>query len=89
MLPEVQEIVDSIKILNQELSRIRKECQHTHIKYRYKSNTGNWCDSDNSYWVEYVCNHCGHIGFIDRDIDPEGYKLQGIIGSIKKEKFNE
>lgn len=86
MKPEILEILEAISILNTELHRFRNECQHLNIKYKYKSNTGNWCSVDDSYWLDIICKDCGKPIRIDSERDPEGYKLRGIIGSVAKEK---
>jgi len=88
MLPHIQEVVDAIQVLQQELKEYRQQCDHTDINYMYESNTGNWCESDDSYWLKVHCNNCGHCMYFDKEEDPTNYRLQGIIGSVKKTNLN-
>ena len=43
-------------------NRIIEECDHADVTRVYKSNTGNWCPQDDSYWTEFTCNTCGKNG---------------------------
>lgn len=40
-------------------NQIIEECDHADVTRVYKSNTGNWCPQDDSYWTEFTCNTCG------------------------------
>lgn len=56
-----QQILEAQKVYYhyfQEYQKIRDLCQHEKITYKHKSNTGNYCPSDDSYWAECCCLVC-------------------------------
>ncbi|MND53810.1 hypothetical protein D3C80_448580 [compost metagenome] len=61
-----------------QLEALRKECPHADKVGRYGSNTGNWCESDNTYWIRVECNDCGSTRTIYSD-DPEYKTFDGVI----------
>lgn len=38
---------------------LRTQCDHGNYTAKYGGNTGNWCESDDSYWVDFNCPECG------------------------------
>lgn len=42
-----------------KLYALQYECPHTNVDKKYKSNTGNYDPSANSYWIELSCPDCG------------------------------
>lgn len=40
---------------------LRKECPHAIGTYTYKGYSGNWDTSDDCYWKEMACCHCGKL----------------------------
>jgi hypothetical protein len=50
------------------------ECTHTNLTGEYKSNTGNWCPSDDSYWIDVTCDDCGKWWMIDSKEDDHAYR---------------
>lgn len=54
-----EEIQGSMATLNNELTILRSKCKHKNRTKKYKSDTGNWCISDDSYWIEFRCEDCG------------------------------
>lgn len=84
MRSDVLEIVEAINLLQNELKDIQNKCRHHNIKYKYGSNTNNWCDVDDTYWVDIECKDCGKR-FTFFNSEPE-YRLNDEIGSVSKEK---
>lgn len=52
-------IDQEIRKLEEQKDDIRKKCRHTNAVAEYGSDTGNWCKSDDSYWINYHCYDCG------------------------------
>lgn len=84
MLKDVEDIQNRIKGLQTQLQFIQDNCEHGNIAYKYKSNTGNYCPSDDSYWVDIKCLDCG-CRKTYYDDDKEGYRLKNI-GKVSKTK---
>lgn len=57
--------------IQSQIDRIRLSCKHPNIEFENKSNTGNWCDADDSYWISIDCLDCG--AKITFDSDQVGY----------------
>ena len=58
------------KLLGRIYSRITKnqqDCPHEGLVGKYEANTGNWCASDDRYWVEFSCPDCGKRWTEDQD----------------------
>lgn len=43
----------------QEMNELRTVCPHTDVSRLAKADTGNWSPSDDRYWDDCVCLHCG------------------------------
>lgn len=41
-----------------ELLQFQDKCEHKYVMIRAKSDTGNWCKDDDSYWLEIECKCC-------------------------------
>jgi hypothetical protein len=41
-------------------------CQHPNVIKKYESDTGNWCRSDDSYWIRYHCPDCDKRWTVDQ-----------------------
>ncbi len=41
-----------------DIASLQKECTHPNVKKEYKSNTGNYDPSCDSYWIDYRCPDC-------------------------------
>ncbi len=55
-----QQIEAKIKKAYEALSELRKECNHSgDLVYKLDGNTGNWDKSEDSYWINWICNDCG------------------------------
>lgn len=44
--------------LAKELIKLQSLCNHPNVKKEYKSNTGNYDPSADSYWIEFRCPDC-------------------------------
>jgi hypothetical protein len=55
----VKRLEDKITKLYNDIKDIRETCPHEHLQGKFGANTGNWCSSDDSYWVDFVCQDCG------------------------------
>jgi len=71
---KVTRIKEMQKRLSSELATIQKECQHPNATGQYKANTGNWCEADDSYWIQAECPDCDKRWTIDSDTDNQEYK---------------
>lgn len=45
--------------LVEEIAAIQQVCPHEDLQGEYKSDTGNWCPDDDSYWIDTECLDCG------------------------------
>lgn len=66
-----QALQQIVKEAQMHIVTLRKECPHEIGTYIYKGNSGNWCESDDSYWKEMICGHCGKLW-------NEWYEVDGI-----------
>jgi len=64
--------------LQKELFAIQDSCPHTNKRGEYKANTGNWSQSDDSYWIDVNCDDCGKWWLIDSD-QPDYSQFDGVI----------
>ena len=48
-----------------EEHKLQSVCAHPAAIRRYRSDTGNWCESDDTYWMEIDCPDCGFFESID------------------------
>lgn len=53
-----------------EMIILQETCPHVDLSGEYDSNNGNWCSSDDSYWLHLHCNDCSKVWNIDSD-NPE------------------
>lgn len=54
----VSDLKTKILKLSQVIQQIQEDCPHTDVKKVPKSDTGNWCPQDDSYWYECRCPEC-------------------------------
>lgn len=40
---------------------LQDSCPHNDVTRVHKSDTGNWCKSDDAYWTDCKCNVCGKV----------------------------
>lgn len=57
-----------------EVKSIQQTCTHDNKEGKYKSNTGNWCRDDDSYWIDAHCLDCDKIWMIDSKDNKEEYR---------------
>lgn len=41
-----------------EISQLQEDCQHENAKHTNRSDTGNYCKADDSFWIEHKCSNC-------------------------------
>jgi len=46
---------------------LKSQCTHEGLLGEYGANTGNYCSSDNSYWVNFKCPQCDKCWREDQD----------------------
>ncbi|AGN30249.1 hypothetical protein VPFG_00250 [Vibrio phage nt-1] len=80
-MTRIEELETQIRMLKDELNEERNRCHHTRITYEYKSNTGNYDPTCDSYWVNVKCIDCNHRMTFDSDEDNTNYRMVGEIGS--------
>lgn len=68
------------KRIKRELINIQDACPHENKEGQYGANTGNWCSSDDSYWIDIRCVDCLKNWRVYSD--QEGYS--GFKGTIYK-----
>lgn len=52
-------IEEKLKIWREQLSILQQECAHPNAEKIFKSDTGNWDRSQDSYWKDCRCPDCG------------------------------
>ena len=57
-----------------ELAWLQQSCTHPNATGKYKANTGNWCEVDDSYWIDAVCPDCKKHWHIDSDTHKQEYR---------------
>lgn len=79
MIGECHKKISDVQL---EIKRIQdEECLHFNIIEVYKSDTGNWSVSDDSYWKEVWCEDCGKTATYDSN-EP-GYREKGFFNGQK------
>lgn len=78
MMTTIREQVERINTMRSRLQRelfaIQDACPHTTKTGKYGANTGNWCASDDDYWISVQCSDCKHTWTIYNSENPVGYK---------------
>lgn len=72
---------EKIKKALAKISSIQEECTHIGVHIKYGANTGNWCPSDNSYWIDWVCPHCEKRWTTDQN--SEAHRLARELNAVK------
>lgn len=49
------------------IAEAQAECKHPDLEGEYGSNTGNWCEQDDCYWINLNCPTCGKRWQVDSD----------------------
>lgn len=52
--------------LYKEIQDLQDTCQHRHMTVCARSDTGNYCRSDDEYWYEGECRSCGERWRVDQ-----------------------
>lgn len=63
---KVNKLRDKINKCVNEIKELQNSCKHPQLVGKYKSNTGNWCDVDNDYWVDFHCPDCDKVWYEDQ-----------------------
>lgn len=59
MDPQMTYFKERLEYWRGKITQYQSECSHgNHVKIA-KSDTGNWCPQDDSYWYEITCQDCG------------------------------
>jgi len=58
-IKQVQNILIKIQKLREKINDIQDSCPHQNKNKKYKSNTGNYDPSCDSYWIDIDCLDCG------------------------------
>lgn len=68
-----QKLLGKMKAIDDAIEELRNECEHIEAIACFKSDTGNWCKADDSYWIEVDCPCCGMRYCFDSVNDKEQY----------------
>lgn len=69
-----------------ELEQLQAECEHPNRLVKYGANTGNWCASDDSYWIDIFCPDCEKMWTVDQDFIGNRYGKYERVGKYEKNK---
>ncbi|MFI3218334.1 MAG: hypothetical protein QX189_04365 [Methylococcales bacterium] len=78
IFPKVQDKYDLIQSLWAEIKVIQGNCAHVGLIGKFRADTGNYCKSDDSYWVEFQCLDCGKQWTEDQAEVSSRYSKEGI-----------
>lgn len=59
--------------LGLELRQVQEACPHSSKEGQYKSDTGNYCPEEDSYWIAAKCLECNKVWSIDSKVDNVEY----------------
>ena len=65
------------------LKSLQEECTHPSLIGVFKADTGNWCPSDDAYWVDFKCPDCGKHWTEDQS----DTTLDRVRGNVSKGGF--
>ena len=83
MNKEIEKVDKKIKELYAKKATIQSACEHKNVKGEYNSDTGNWCQQDDSYWISADCLDCGNHIYADSERDKDLYLQLSRSGMIK------
>lgn len=67
VIKETREDIETrIETLKNGLKTLQNYCHHPYVIKTSKSDTGNWCKTDDSYWTEFKCPDCGKFWIEDK-----------------------
>ena len=78
VFPLVKYKQDLIQKIYGEIKMIQANCAHVGLTGKFKGDTGNYCKSDDSYWVEFKCLNCGKQWVEDQKEVSYKYSKEGI-----------
>lgn len=76
---------EEIEALFEELHKHQSRCKHRKVEVTHKSDTGNYCPQDDSYWIDAYCPVCLKKWTVDSNDNPEEYRRLGLL-KYKKQK---
>jgi hypothetical protein len=81
----VKQLLVKIENYQMELKEIQNNlCDHKEATFTYHSNTGNWCPSDNTYWIHVTCPTCRRIWNVySTETEYRNNKWKELKGEIK------
>lgn len=47
------------EVIRDQLRQLQEDCPHENKSSIHDSDTGNWCKSDDKYWIDHRCFDCG------------------------------
>ena len=65
------------------LKSLQEECTHPALVGTFRSDTGNWSEVDDNYWVEFKCPDCGKRW----DEDQKDTRWDRVRGNVSKDGF--
>lgn len=80
---DIKRIDDDIHHLQNAKKFIQDNCPHENLVGTYKSDTGNWDRSNDSYWINFHCNICDKFWTEDQS----DLQYDRIKGRVTKDGF--
>lgn len=56
---KINKLKDKRAEVARDIELLQHQCEHIGVNVTYRSDTGNYCLSDNRYWMEWHCETCG------------------------------
>ena len=69
-----EKLLDSKQRIETAIRELQSVCTHSQAVVNKDCDTGNWCSSDDSYWVTVKCPSCGYYKRFDSVDDVAEYK---------------
>lgn len=80
---KINTLIKKLQKVNSEITNLQSTCTHENFTGEYKADTGNWCQSDDSYWISAKCLDCDKSLYADSRKDYELYRKLSMSGKIK------
>lgn len=56
---KMSELKEQQTAIDVAIRNLQETCTHPNSTKHFRADTGNWCKSDDRYWVDYECPDCG------------------------------
>ena len=66
-----------------QIKELQSQCMHENFTGYYECDTGNWCKSDDSYWINLICLDCDLKRFVSYETNEAEYRRLSMTGKIK------